>query len=119
MFTNLAQLLGTSHRLEIQAVHNSGQQGLQQRKHVNPTLHTIAWFSQQLFNSQLVKTERVLQANFARGHFIQRFQHIHTPPELKMSGFSETAASKFDIIPNWLLINGVSLPHLKMHTSTS
>ena len=54
-----------------------GQQIFQQRKHVNQTHHTMAWFSQQLFNLQLVNTESILETNFAKRRFIQLFQRMH------------------------------------------
>ena len=71
ILTNLAQILGTPYPYVIQKVHKSRQQRLQQRKHLNPTHHSITRFSQLLFNLQLLNTERIR-------HLIQRFQHIHT-----------------------------------------
>ena len=95
-----------------------GRQRLQQLKHVNLTHHTIAWFSQQLFNLQLVNTERILQKpNLLEGLCIRRFQDIHNnTPTPNNVPFFRTGPNKFDINPNWLLISGKSLPQLTMQT---
>ena len=76
-----AQILGTPHPLEIQTVNNSRQPRLKYCKHVKPTRHTIAWFSQQLHNLQLVNSEGILQTNIARWQSIWCFQHnlFHHP----------------------------------------